>query len=157
MKKKLIKTFWSVIGPNLSFSAFLWHINLPPTLTLLRTSYIIMSTSTTRHCDACGLPPRLSTDGSTLVPLRRCSRCHKTFYHDVICQREHFAQHKKQCRRRQADDATDDSNKTNSPLFRIEERSNKGRSLVASQVIANGSTSFCSRRLLSPARSSRLE
>ena len=46
---------------------------------------------TTLLCDGCGKPPLL--DQKLLV----CSRCKKSRYHDVQCQRKHHRQHKQEC------------------------------------------------------------
>jgi hypothetical protein len=92
------------------------------------------NTATTRLCDACGLPPRLSNDGQTPIPLRRCSRCQRTWYHDRECQRRHFvAGHKQACRRNTTAPTT-----KNAPedLVCVEERSGRGRCLVACQFIS---------------------
>lgn len=99
-----------------------------------------MATSTSRRCDACGLPPRLAADQETLLPLRRCSRCHKVYYHDVECQRRHRSQHKKSCRRATiiCADEHDTTTASSSPLYHVEERPNKGRCLVACQTIPAG-------------------
>lgn len=92
------------------------------------------NTATTRLCDACGLPPRLYNDGQTPIPLRRCSRCQRTWYHDRECQRRHFfAGHKQACRRNTTTSTTRNDTET---LFRVEERSGRGRCLVACQSIS---------------------
>ena len=44
------------------------------------------------YCSACGLPP---------LPnqlLKQCSRCKGAWYHDSVCQRQHYPQHKTECR-----------------------------------------------------------
>ena len=96
------------------------------------------SLSTNRRCDACDLPPRLSADQQTPIPLRKCCRCHSTWYHDVECQRRHFSVHKKVCRR--ADTTADNSKTINVPKFRVEERPERGRCLAACQSIPVGQT-----------------
>ena len=52
-----------------------------------------------RLCDGCGKPPRRSTDDKleSYQQLMRCSRCRKAFYHDRICQKLHYRDHKKYC------------------------------------------------------------
>lgn len=49
-------------------------------------------------CSACSLPPRRSKVNGEIIPLRKCSRCWTTAYHDTKCQRQHYATHKKVCR-----------------------------------------------------------
>lgn len=51
-----------------------------------------------RPCSFCGLPPKRAEAG-TLIPLKRCSRCHQAWYHDIDCQRKHFSVHKKECKK----------------------------------------------------------
>lgn len=53
------------------------------------------------RCDGCGQPPRRDTENATIVPLLKCTRCRRSSYHDVICQRRHYPLHKTACRGRQ--------------------------------------------------------
>jgi SET and MYND domain-containing protein len=46
-------------------------------------------------CAGCQKEPR-SVNG-IIVPLQRCSRCKKAFYHDRICQAKHYKQHRAAC------------------------------------------------------------
>lgn len=48
--------------------------------------------SPNQACDSCGEPPHNDER------LKCCSRCKKVWYHDAICQRKHFSQHKLMCR-----------------------------------------------------------
>lgn len=66
------------------------------------------------NCHGCGQPARRrrrcpstlaiseiadkATEESEVIPLQRCSRCKNVFYHDAICQRNHFQKHRKECR-----------------------------------------------------------
>jgi len=114
------------------------------------------STSTTKCCNACGLPPRLAPDQQTPLPLRRCSRCHKAWYHDVQCQRQHVAQHKQACRRNAAAIKSNlgggrvEKNTTDTAIFRVEERPARGRSLVACQAISVGQAVSAPADIFSP-------
>ena len=45
-----------------------------------------------RCCSYCLLPARVPGQ-----KLKRCSRCHRAWYHDAECQRKHFPAHKKDC------------------------------------------------------------
>ena len=84
-------------------------------------------------CSACDLPARKREDG-TLFPLKRCSRCKKTWYHDLECQRAHFPKHKKDCM------AVSKALilKSASTLFKIERQEGRGRCLVACSAIPKG-------------------
>ena len=45
------------------------------------------------NCSACGLPP---------LPhqrLKKCTRCKSAWYHDIECQKQHYPEHKAECRR----------------------------------------------------------
>ena len=47
----------------------------------------------TMNCSACGLPP---------LPhqrLKQCTRCKSVWYHDIECQKQHYPEHKAECRR----------------------------------------------------------
>jgi hypothetical protein len=50
--------------------------------------------SAPRCCSYCLLPPKVAGKN-----LKRCSRCHKAWYHDAECQRLHFPVHKRDCRK----------------------------------------------------------
>lgn len=51
------------------------------------------SNSSERCCSYCLLPPKVGKK------LKRCSRCHRAWYHDGECQRRHFPTHKIDCKR----------------------------------------------------------
>ena len=44
------------------------------------------------NCSACGLPPLPNQQ------LKQCTRCKNAWYHDTVCQRQHYPQHKEECR-----------------------------------------------------------
>ena len=46
----------------------------------------------TMNCSACGLPPLPNQQ------LKQCTRCKNAWYHDTVCQRQHYPQHKEECR-----------------------------------------------------------
>jgi hypothetical protein len=86
-------------------------------------------------CTACGLPARKQQDGK-LVPLKRCSRCKKAWYHDLECQRAHFPKHKKDCMAKGSKALILKSSP--SSLFKIERQEGRGRCLVAWSAIPKG-------------------
>jgi hypothetical protein len=49
-------------------------------------------------CDGCGKLPWMDTTNNKSIPLKKCSRCHQSSYHDVECQRRHYNIHKASCR-----------------------------------------------------------
>lgn len=88
-------------------------------------------------CAACLQPPRQKGNGES-IPLLRCSRCRKVWYHDVECQRKHYKHHRLFCIR--CDDLkeirpTTKPNKVDGSSeqkqFVIENRPGKGRCMVA--------------------------
>ena len=56
--------------------------------------------SSVPHCDGCGKPAFRDTESGDIIPLKRCSRCRQVYYHNLTCQKEHFKQHRKHCRRK---------------------------------------------------------
>jgi SET domain/MYND finger len=88
------------------------HHQQTPTVTTTVTTTTIPGR---RCCDGCGFPPRprqqqrqrnthpsppspsLEEEEDAVIPLRRCSRCHQTWYHDSECQKRHYPTHKKDC------------------------------------------------------------
>lgn len=48
-------------------------------------------------CHGCGRPPRVCEVTNVVIPLKKCSRCGQSFYHDAECQRRHYKEHKKIC------------------------------------------------------------
>jgi len=51
---------------------------------------------TLRFCDCYGEIPQKPED-MIPIPLKRCSNCHHTWYHDQKCQNKHCQEHKKEC------------------------------------------------------------
>jgi len=97
-----------------------------------------MSNKEVEVCDCCGLPPRLSPSGE-VIPLHRCSRCRKALYHDAACQKKHFPDHKKICRKLAAEAAGKKrAKKELCPMFSLEERKGKGRGIFANFPIETG-------------------
>lgn len=96
-------------------------------------------------CCACGGTPRVSKDGRSIIPLKRCARCQQVWYHDIDCQKRHYVTHKKDCRRwaqnrtasiaRVPDETIPDACTLK---VRVEPRSGRGNCLVASQQILKG-------------------
>ena len=95
--------------------------------------------SVTRHCDGCGLPPRISVQNDTLIPLKRCSLCHQAWYHDQACQKRHFPKHKTVCKKlqRQRQQQKEVSRQTATCLVQ-EQNSHRGRCLMANQTLTYG-------------------
>jgi hypothetical protein len=96
-----------------------------------------MKMSATRCCDGCGRPPHVCE--GNVVPLKKCSRCGQSFYHDAECQRKHHKVHKKACAiiaqenllvKLHFNDQTTCINK-NSDLFQIQKRSDGEMGLFA--------------------------
>lgn len=93
-----------------------------------------------RCCSYCLLPPKVAGKN-----LKRCSRCHKAWYHDAECQRLHFPAHKRDCKKWSTALAAEDSSKQkpsgkisrvssvppNKKLC-VQEREGKGKCLVVS-------------------------
>lgn len=49
-------------------------------------------------CDGCGQPRRFDNTNNVWIPLKRCSRCRSSWYHDADCQKLHYKVHKIKCR-----------------------------------------------------------
>ena len=87
-------------------------------------------------CDACGLPPKPNQQ------LRKCTRCSSAQYHDAICQKKHYPQHKSICRRkageREKKVAAAAVAVAAEPLVECQSLTGKGRALVATSVLSIG-------------------
>jgi len=115
-------------------------------------------------CDGCGKAPRRSAEKSSgeapvVVPLKRCSRCKSVLYHDEICQKNHFQQHRKLCQKLAAVSADHlrstgnqkkldrmENQKNSACYYRVEEREGRGKCLIASRTFSPGepiSSSYC--------------
>ena len=55
--------------------------------------------SDTILCDGCGKPPRFDAASNVCIPLKQCSRCRSSWYHDTECQKGHYKEHKLTCGR----------------------------------------------------------
>ena len=91
-------------------------------------------------CSGCSLPPRLKANGEA-IPLRKCTRCRVTAYHDANCQRQHYGTHKHFCRRQVAIAAKaavsqeETSANVVVPCYRIECRPVRGNCMMAKRNI----------------------
>lgn len=88
-------------------------------------------------CDACGLPPKPNQQ------LRKCSRCNSAKYHDAICQKKAYAQHKKFCRSKAAECKKEEAAAAAAaavadPLVKCQSLTGKGRALVAVSALSAG-------------------
>lgn len=107
--------------------------------------------STPIKCAGCHKEAHRS-NGMT-IPLKRCSRCRKAFYHDRICQAKHYKQHRAVCASNLSvngvvDDqrivqdvsqqALDSPDLNNRSLFSIEYIPGKGKSLVTATSLDTG-------------------
>jgi SET domain/MYND finger len=88
--------------------------------------------SSPQLCSYCERPP---TAGTTL---KRCSRCHKAWYHGAECQRNHFRVHKKECRASSLSHPVTTTTKPKCLLFSIDERAGRGKCLVAGATLRRG-------------------
>jgi SET domain len=95
------------------------------------------------RCDGCGRPPRLCEITNAVIPLKKCSRCCQSFYHDADCQRKHRKEHKKICEvfskenglvKRLIND-TDASNREKLDLFQVQRRTDAELGLFAMREI----------------------
>ena len=87
------------------------------------------SQTATTYCDGCGQPAHCHpNDSSLVVALKRCSRCHQAFYHNVECQKKHYRQHKASCRRQKQRPADDDD-------LEIVQGPGRGRCLMAKRAL----------------------
>ena len=89
-------------------------------------------------CSACSLPPRRKTNGEP-IPLRRCTRCQSTQYHDAVCQRSHYPTHKIACRDighgRKKSSANSPTKQAVNLAYRIEDRPSKGKCMYSNSAI----------------------
>jgi MYND finger/SET domain len=92
----------------------------------------------TNRCHGCGQPPHNNTNG-IIIPLKRCSRCKKVWYHNSECQRNDWKRH------RQQDNCIALQNDTKRLMVSHQEQSyhiliqeKKGNSLMASKLLTMG-------------------
>lgn len=102
-------------------------------------------------CDGCGKAPRRlvvdknnTQEAPVVVPLQRCSRCKSVLYHDEICQRNHWKQHRKLCRQLASAgnqgkwDRMENKKNSAGHHYRVEERKGRGKCLLASRTFSPG-------------------
>jgi hypothetical protein len=99
-------------------------------------------------CSGCGEPPRQRPDGSEIA-LKRCTRCHIAWYHDADCQKAHYPQHRKVCRKQTTDTENKSTSQTKSTekamhkcwdteMYRFEQLPGRGLGMLASCDIESG-------------------
>ena len=101
-------------------------------------------------CDGCGQPRRFNAAKNKWMPLKQCSRCLLSWYHDADCQKMHYKVHKAMCHRVQtltktkhaATDATVDSGNVNA-MFTIRKRSDGELGVFASRDIPPNNAMTC--------------
>mmetsp|Transcript_10123 Transcript_10123/g.20915 ORF Transcript_10123/g.20915 Transcript_10123/m.20915 type:complete len:414 (-) Transcript_10123:37-1278(-) len=98
-----------------------------------------------RVCDGCGKPPfsspsinEIEPRVEALLPLKACRRCHQAFYHNVDCQKRHYAIHKISCRKWSASLPLKRTTQSATAIYTVEQTRDKGRCLVAARDIAIG-------------------
>lgn len=74
-------------------------------------------------CDGCGQPRRFDAVKNVFIPLKQCSRCHQSSYHDVECQKRHYKVHKLTCCRTRSDSLRPETKDVAVPV--VDNRSNK--------------------------------
>lgn len=87
-------------------------------------------------CSYCLLAPRQGTTAEA-IPLRICTRCRAAAYHDVTCQRQHYALHKASCRRVSSAIATTTTCMSLSVVIRAGPQE-RGNCLVATRPLRAG-------------------
>jgi len=88
-------------------------------------------------CDGCGKPPRQNPNGLP-IPLKKCTRCRTTVYHDTTCQKAHYPKHKKVCRKGNRAKQSQVGTEKRQGQYFIEERPGRGKCLIASRIIPPG-------------------
>lgn len=94
------------------------------------------STDKVQLCDACGKPQRRSSQTGNPLPLKRCSRCRQTSYHDAECQKLHYPKHKKDCRKHQL--ADENRNLSVREIIRVQASTDRGNCMIAVKPIQRG-------------------
>jgi hypothetical protein len=90
-------------------------------------------------CGFCGLPARIHATTGHPIPLKRCSVCQQTWYHDRDCQKKHFPHHKKVCQRvQQKKNSTSKKKEEEMAACCVEVRPYKGRCVLANQQLPYG-------------------
>lgn len=86
-------------------------------------------------CDGCGLEAYRDSQTCAVIPLLRCSRCQKAFYHDRACQKQHYREHRKFCC-----PLTKTNPLPRGPTWEIRELPGRGKGVTATQMIPSHET-----------------
>ena len=84
-------------------------------------------------CDACGLPPKPNHR------LLNCTRCNSAKYHDALCQKKDYPNHKKLCRQKAAETRTATAAAVKKdPLVECQNITRRGRGIIAASALSVG-------------------